>query len=96
MSKVKWFGDKARQVDLASLIAFGIDVSSRYGKAEELREILKFTESLAVSGCEGFVSCVTYDGEIDTCEIDLKCCDSVAVVEFIKHTARKESFANSL
>lgn len=44
----EYFDEKARQIDCSDLVSFGIPISSRYGKAHELAEMLLFTRELAL------------------------------------------------
>ena len=65
-----WFKDKAHQVFPASITAFGIHLDSRYGKANELSEMLNFAQRLALSGLEGVLERVEYDSKAATCSFD--------------------------
>ncbi|WP_448097855.1 hypothetical protein [Luteibacter yeojuensis] len=60
-------GEKVTEVEPSGLTAFGIDISSRYGKAGELVEMLEFCEGVAKLGLERFIAEVFYDSKAGIC-----------------------------
>ncbi|TBW07888.1 hypothetical protein E0E52_10555 [Azotobacter chroococcum] len=66
-----WFEEKAKQVSPAVVVAFGIELVSRYGKAGELREMLEFAEAVATERAERYVSKVFYDSKAGLCTFEL-------------------------
>ena len=66
-----WFREKGQQVTPATIVAFGIPIQSRYGKAREIVEMLEFAKLAAESGIAGYVSSVFYDSNSCCCEIEL-------------------------
>lgn len=64
-----YFAEKASQVDPDTLTAFGITISSRYGKADEIIEMLGFCRVMAVDGVSHLVKEVFYDSKADICSI---------------------------
>lgn len=62
-----FFDEKARQVDVDSLTAFNIQLTSRYAKARELAEMLMFANYAAAVGLHGLVESVFYDSKADLC-----------------------------
>jgi hypothetical protein len=67
-----WFSEKGTQVELDSLVAFGIPISSRYGKVWELMEMLAFTQVAASTGVAGYITNVYYDSKACICTVSLK------------------------
>lgn len=67
----EWFGEKSMQLDINGLTAFGIEVSTRYGDASELVEMIEFAEALAKGRLEKYVKSVFYDSKADICNIEL-------------------------
>ena len=70
MGKTDWFDEKASQVNSGSLTAFGIRIDSRYDKASELVEMLRFCEGIAELGHEGLISTVFYDSKANICSFE--------------------------
>lgn len=68
----EWFGEKGSQIEPSSLVAFGIPLQSRYGKAFEMIEMLAFAQLAAESGVAGYVGSVFYNSRSCCCEIELK------------------------
>ncbi|SFK45570.1 hypothetical protein [Azotobacter beijerinckii] len=66
-----YFEEKAEQVSPAVVVAFGIELCSRYGKAAELREMLAFAEAVAIERAERYVSKVFYDSAANLCTFEL-------------------------
>lgn len=71
MATPNYFAEKATQVEPSNLQAFGIPVSSRYGNADELTEILQFAQLLAQKGIAHQVLKVFYNSKVGICEFDL-------------------------
>lgn len=57
----EYFGEKAQQINPFGLTAFGIQISSRYGKAKEIIQMLNFAERATEMGIEKAVKKVFYD-----------------------------------
>lgn len=68
------FDEKGRQVSHFSLVAFGIRITSRYAKANELAQLLGFSESVARNGAAHLVLTATYDSKCGSCELDVDDC----------------------
>lgn len=68
---VDWFGEKSRQAYPGVMVAFGIELNSRYDRAHELVEMLQFAECAAKAGCEKYVKKVLYDSKADLCTFNL-------------------------
>lgn len=66
-----WFGEKSRQAYPGVLVAFGIELNSRYDRAHELVEMLRFAECVARADCEKYVKRVLYDSKADLCTLEL-------------------------
>ena len=66
-----YFEEKADQVSPDTMIAFGIRINSRYGKAWQMSEMLKFTQALAERDLHACVESVFYDSKCDTCSFEL-------------------------
>ena len=71
-----YFAEKAEQVKPDNLVAFGIPISSRYGKADELIEMLSFCQLVAEDNIAHSVKELFYDSKANICSITLV--DSVA------------------
>lgn len=56
-------GEKAQEVAPSSLTAFGISISSRYGKCWEIEEMLSFCRKVAVEGAATYITEVFYDSK---------------------------------
>lgn len=67
----KAFAEKGRQVDPSSLTAFGIALSSRYGKADEIVEMLTFAQEAAAACVAHYVKAVFYDSKACCCVFEL-------------------------
>ena len=59
--------DRQRQVEPSTLVAFGIRLESRYGRARELVEMLGFATACNDMGLSSHVSAVFYDSKADVC-----------------------------
>lgn len=66
-----FFEEKSRQLSVCELVAFGIPISSRYARADELSEMLMFAKEVALCGLQGCVKNVFYDSPACFCIIDL-------------------------
>lgn len=64
-----YFDEKTDQVSTDSLIAFGIPIQSRYGKAGELADMLLFAREVALAGLEKRVTKVFYDSKACICSV---------------------------
>lgn len=65
------FSDKAQQVIPAGFEAFGISISSRYGKCGELIELLQLAQAAALSAVAQYVHEVDYDSKASICSFKL-------------------------
>ncbi len=78
----EWFGEKTAQVEPATFSAFGIAITSRYGKAHEMAEMLTFARLAAVKDFAHYVKEIYYDSKATLCTFELqssvKDCDPVA------------------
>ena len=70
------FSDKGHQVSPATMDAFGISLSSRYGKCSEMIEMLQFAQAAAAGAVAHYVKEVSYDSKASICAFELD--DSVA------------------
>jgi len=66
-----YFGEKSEQVAPGTLSAFGIKLWSRYGKADELIEMLGFAQDLAEAELHGHVREMFYDSKAFICSFEL-------------------------
>ena len=62
-----YFEEKASQVEPGDLVAFGINLISRYSKAGELIEMLSFAQQAALAGVADAVEEVFYDSKACIC-----------------------------
>ncbi len=67
VSVAQSFTEKGHQLDVHGLTAFGIALSTRYAKSNELREMLLFAECVAEEGLASFVQKVFYDSKAGIC-----------------------------
>jgi len=65
-----WFGEKTHQVECSST-AFGVEISSRHGKFDEIQEMMNFAELLAEFGVEPMVKSVLYDSPTSLAIVEL-------------------------
>ena len=65
-----YFEEKATQVTPESVMAFGIPLISRYGKACELSDMLLFANEVAHAGLEKRVTKVFYDSKACLCSFE--------------------------
>lgn len=79
----EYFEEKSHQVTPGSLLAFGVDISSRYGKANEIIEMINFSRIAAQNEVAHYIKNVFYDSKANYCTIELnesvKNCDPVAI-----------------
>ena len=59
--------EKESQVNPGNLVAFGINIVSRYSKADELIEMLKFAQRAALDGVSDAVEEAFYDSKACSC-----------------------------
>lgn len=64
-----FFAEKTQQVHPHSFTSFGIEVISRYGKASEIVEMIKFTEHLASQDVGHYVKQVDFDSKSTVCTV---------------------------
>lgn len=62
-----FFGEKSIQIEPCEIMAFGIRLSSRYGKADEIIEMIKFAKSAAMCDVAYCVKAVSYDSQSQCC-----------------------------
>lgn len=62
-----YFDEKASQVEPGNLVAFGINLVSRYSKVGELIEMLSFAQKAALAGVADAVKEVFYDSKACVC-----------------------------
>ncbi|MDH6185509.1 hypothetical protein [Polaromonas sp. CG_23.6] len=66
-----FFAEKAHQISDDGLTAFGIGLLTRYGKADEMAEMLTFARLAAAKGLHELVKEVFYDSQANLCTIEL-------------------------
>ena len=66
-----YFGEKTEQISDASILAFGVPVITRWGKASEMAEMLMFMQYAAAKGLHTLVKEVFYDSQACVCTIEL-------------------------
>lgn len=62
-----YFDEKSSQVEPGSLVAFGINIISRYSRADELIEMLSFAQRAALAGVADAVEEAFYDSNACIC-----------------------------
>lgn len=67
-----WFDEKASQVDVGSVTAFGIPLTSRYSKARELAEMLSFANLATSRDIAHHLKEVFYDSNSCCCSFKFK------------------------
>jgi hypothetical protein len=66
-----YFNEKSIQVKhTGSMSSFGIELSSRYGKAWEIVEILNFTIEVAQKDLQTYVESIFYDSNANLCTFE--------------------------
>jgi len=71
VENAKSFGEKTRQISPSRMEAFGITISSRYGRFYELLELLLFAEAAAEAAVGHYVREAVYDSPSNTCMFEL-------------------------
>jgi hypothetical protein len=66
-----YFAEKAHQVTGNEFQAFGISLMTRYGKADELVEMINFARLAAMGELHLLVKTVFYDSKANLCTIEL-------------------------
>lgn len=66
-----YFDEKARQISEDALAAFGIPLTTRYAKADEMAEMLMFAQFAAARGLHTLVKAVFYDSKACLCTVEL-------------------------
>jgi hypothetical protein len=66
-----YFGEKTHQISEPGITAFGIPLLTRYGKADEMAEMLRFAQLAAVKELHELVKEVFYDSQACLCTIEL-------------------------
>lgn len=66
-----YFAEKAHQISNESMLAFGVPVLTRYGRASEMAEMLMFMQYAAARGLHTLVKEVFYDSQACVCTIEL-------------------------
>lgn len=66
-----WFDEKSPQINIPSMIAFGINVMTRHAKAHEMAELLMFSLEAAKSNVNTLVEEAFYDSNSCCCTLDL-------------------------
>lgn len=64
------FDEKAPQLSTRTLTAFGIELETRYGKCDEMIEMLEFTHLAAERGAAAFVKKLFYDSKAGLCTFE--------------------------
>lgn len=67
---INYFEEKQHQVIPDKLNAFGIEIYSRYGKADEICEMLNFVSLATNKNVSKFIKKVFYDTKSNFCEIE--------------------------
>jgi hypothetical protein len=65
------FKEKARQVDPNTVTAFGISLASRYGKADEIVEMINFAKLATTRNVAPYVKEAYYDSQCQCCSFTL-------------------------
>ena len=89
-----YFDEKAQQVQPDSFAAFGIEIISRNGKADEIVQMINFARLAALSDVAHYVKEVFYDSKACICTFKLTeaVVDGDAVATELRRAA-KESIA---
>lgn len=66
-----YFEEKSSQIDIDSMTAFGIPISTRYSKADELIEMISFCRECAKYNINKYVKSVFYDSKANLCTFEL-------------------------
>lgn len=90
---IKYFEEKSQQVSPGSLKAFVIDICSRYGKADEVIEMINLSKLAAQSDVAHYVKSVFYDSKANLCTFEFV--ESVKVDDPVA-TALKQAALESI
>lgn len=66
-----YFAEKAQQITEVGMLAFGVPIATRWGKAQEMAEMLTFMQYAAARGLHTLVKDVFYDSQACVCTIEL-------------------------
>ena len=66
-----YFDEKAHQVTANEFFAFGVSLTTRWGKATELVEMINFAKLAALQGLHPLIDKVFYDSQACLCTIGL-------------------------
>lgn len=66
----KSFDEKASQIDVNSMNAFGIQLTSRYAKCSEMIDMLQFAQLAAQAGAASLVKSLFYDTKASVCSFE--------------------------
>jgi hypothetical protein len=66
-----WFSEKSSQVEPGTLMAFGIEINSRYNHASEIIQMIQFAEECAKKNVEKHVERAFYDSKACICSFEL-------------------------
>lgn len=61
--RADYFFEKAPQMDIFSITAFGIELVTRYGRANEMAQMLNFSCKIADAGLHPLIKGVFYDSD---------------------------------
>lgn len=65
------FSDKAHQIQPSQFTAFGVGIGSRYGKCDEIVQMLQFAQAAAGASVAHYVKEVDYDSKASICAFEL-------------------------
>lgn len=65
-----YFEERSEQMSVDSMMAFGIFIQTRYAKAWQMAEMLRFTECLARKRLHTYLTRVFYDSKCDMCDFE--------------------------
>lgn len=63
----KSFEEKGHQISCGTIDAFGIELTTRYNKCEEMIQMLRFAQDAAACGGATFVKSLFYDSKASCC-----------------------------
>lgn len=86
----EYFEEKSQQVSPNSFTAFGIEISSRYGKANEIIEMINFSRLAAQRDVAHYVKSMFYDSKANICTFELV--DSVKVFDPVATSLKQAAF----
>lgn len=67
-----WFSEKGSQIEPSCMVAFGINIQSRYGKVSEIAEMMQFAKRAAEFGVASYIDSVFFDSKSCSCTIYIK------------------------